>query len=283
MYGNTHRDDSDRGRTEAYWRRRTVTLAAGLGLLALLAWAFSGGGGKPVPASPAQGSTQPSVLGPAAAFTGSPAPSPTGPGPAGPAVPGLSSASGSASASSSASASPAAGVPAPPGPSVAGGRCSPKTLVLSLFASRPSYGRGQFPEFDVYAVSTEAGRCALPIGPGKLDVVVMSAGRVVWDSADCARGQPSRVAELSRGVPAQESITWNRAVTLPGCVTLASARPGTYQVQARSGAVSSPVRTFRLVRAGLRLVAEHRGQRLADVFHLDDLQLLGRAVIGCRP
>jgi hypothetical protein len=154
--------------------------------------------------------------------------------------------------------------------------------VLSLFTSRPSYGRGEFPEFDVYAVSTEAGHCALPIGPGKLDVVVMSAGRVVWDSADCARGQPGRVAELSRGVPAQESITWNRAVTLPGCVTLASARPGTYQVQARSGAVSSPVRTFRLVRAGLRLVAEHRGQRLADVFHLDDLHRLGRAVVGCR-
>jgi hypothetical protein len=59
---------------------------------------------------------------------------------------------------------------------------------------------------------------------------------------------PDRVAELSRGVPAQESVVWNRAVTLPGCVTLASARAGTYQVQARAGTVSSPVRTFRLLR-----------------------------------
>jgi hypothetical protein len=298
MYRNTYRDDDDAGRTEAYWRRRTITLAAGLGLLALLAWAFSGGGGKSVPASPAQGSTQPSALGPAAAFTGSP--TPTGPGQgngaggrasagqgngagAGPAVPGLSSAPGSASRAASASppaqASGSSGSPGAAGP---GGRCSPKTLVLSLFTSRPSYGRGQFPEFDVYAVSTEAGRCALPIGPGKLAVVVMSAGRVVWDSADCARGQPNRMAELSRGVPAQESITWNRTVTLPGCVTLASARPGTYQVQARSRGVSSPVRIFRLVRAGLRHVAEHRGQRLADVFHLDDLHQLRRAVFGCR-
>jgi hypothetical protein len=273
MYRNTYRDQDDGARTEAYWRRRTITLAAGLGLLALLAWAFSGGGGKPVPASAVQGSTQPSALGPAAAFTGSPSPTglgqSSGPGQAGaagagagPAVPGLSSASAPASAARSASVSPAAGTPrAPESPQAAGagGRCSPKTLVLSLFTSRPSYGRGEFPEFDVYAVSTGAGHCTLPIGPGKLDVVVMSAGRVVWDSADCARGQPGRVAELSRGVPAQESITWNRAVTLPGCVTLASARPGTYQVRASSGAVSSPVRTFRLVRAGLRLVAEHRG------------------------
>jgi hypothetical protein len=75
----------------------------------------------------------------------------------------------------------------------------------------------------------------------------MSSGRVIWDSADCARGDPGRVAELSRGVPAQESIVWNRVVSLPGCVTLASARPGAYQVQARTGAVSSPVRAFKLV------------------------------------
>jgi hypothetical protein len=120
--------------------------------------------------------------------------------------------------------------------------------VLSLFTSASSYRGGQYPAFDVYVVSTAAGRCALDLGPSKLDVVVMSAGRVIWDSADCSRGVPDRVAELSRGVPAQESVVWNRAVTLPGCVTLASARPGTYQVQARTGAVSSPVRTFRLVR-----------------------------------
>jgi hypothetical protein len=75
----------------------------------------------------------------------------------------------------------------------------------------------------------------------------MSSGRVIWDSADCVRGQPDRAAELSRGVPAQESITWNRAITLPGCVTLASsARPGAFQVQARTATVASPVRTFKL-------------------------------------
>jgi hypothetical protein len=76
----------------------------------------------------------------------------------------------------------------------------------------------------------------------------MSSGRVIWDSADCTRGEPNRTAELSRGVPAQESVTWNRTISLPGCVTLASAaRPGTYQVQARDATVVSPVRTFRLV------------------------------------
>ena len=76
----------------------------------------------------------------------------------------------------------------------------------------------------------------------------MSAGRIIWDSADCVRGDPDRVTELSRGVPVLEPVTWNRTITLPGCVTLASsARPGSYQAQARTGTAASPVRTFKLV------------------------------------
>jgi hypothetical protein len=216
----------------------------------LLAWAFTGGGGKPMPSGPAQGSPQASSLRSALAYGGSPTasssnrtngvgPSLASPTPSGPPAPSVSP--GGVPGSGSA---PTAAAQAPVGP---GGTCLPRTLVLSVFTSRPSYSSGQYPEFDVYAVSTAAGHCALDLGPAKLTVVVMSSGRVIWDSADCARGDPGRVAELSRGVPAQESIVWNRVVSLPGCVTLASARPGAYQVQARTGAVSSPVRAFKLV------------------------------------
>jgi hypothetical protein len=46
------------------------------------------------------------------------------------------------------------------------------------------------------------------------------------------------------------SLSWNRTISLPGCVTVASsARPGTYQVQARDASVASPVRSFRLARS----------------------------------
>jgi hypothetical protein len=274
MDPNTYRNEPDADDNEAYWRRRAITLAAGLGLLGMLAWAFSGGGGKPASVSPLPTGSQVSGLTPAAAYSGSSASGGAGqanggngPGAglagapasglaASPASPG---ARGTPSAGQSGTSAPggthgpsgpsgSGGTQGPSGPSGSGGRCAPRALVLSLFTSRSSYRGGQYPAFDVYAVSTAAGRCALDLGPGKLQVVVMSAGRVIWDSADCARGVPDRVAELSRGVPAQESVVWNRAVTLPGCVTLASARPGTYQVQARTGAVSSPVRRFRLVR-----------------------------------
>ena len=76
----------------------------------------------------------------------------------------------------------------------------------------------------------------------------MSAGRVIWDSADCARGGTQTV-KLTRGVPVQEYFTWNRSITLPGCVTLASsARPGSYQVRVRTPAISSGTFAFKLVR-----------------------------------
>jgi hypothetical protein len=262
MDRNAYRDDNDTGQPDAYWRRRVITLCAGLALLGVLAWAFSGGG---KPASPAQKGTQANGVLPAAAYSG-PAISPS---------PG-------ADASASASAGPVASLPFPtespsartsrpgrgpsssgksaaggggnatPGPAGGvepGGACAPGAVVLSLFTSRTSYPAGQDPAFEVYAVSTASRACSFDVSPTKLHVLVMSSGRVIWDSADCTRGEPNRVAELRRGVPANGFVSWNRTISLPGCVTLASsARLGTYQVQARDATVASPIRTFKLAR-----------------------------------
>ncbi len=116
--------------------------------------------------------------------------------------------------------------------------------MLSLFTDRSSYGPGQLPLFQIYAVSTTGASCSF--NPAQLQVQVMASGRIVWDSADCARNA-GRTVQLARGVPAQASITWNRSITLPGCQVLApAARAGGYTVQARTATVQSPVRTFRL-------------------------------------
>jgi hypothetical protein len=120
-------------------------------------------------------------------------------------------------------------------------------VVLSLFTSRTYYHAGQYPVFTIYAVSTASHACNFDVSPARLHVLVMSSGRVIWDSADCTRGEPNRVAQLRRGVPVQGTVTWNRTISLPGCVTVASsARSGSYQVQARDGSVASSVRSFRL-------------------------------------
>jgi hypothetical protein len=255
-----------------------ITLCAGLALLGLLAWAFSGGGSKPAAAR--NGAQAPGAR-PAAAYSGAANSSSVGAG----ASPGASASASAGSSASlpflTASPSPGAGTPgdgtpgagtpgrgaaasskatargaaaANAGNAAAGvepdGRCAPNAIVLSLFASKRSYHAGQRPVFEVYAVSTAARPCAFDLSPARLHVLVSSSGRVIWDSADCTRGQPDKRAELRRGVPAQTSLSWNRAISLPGCVTVASsARPGTYQVQARDASVASPVRSFRLARS----------------------------------
>jgi hypothetical protein len=290
MDRNAYRDDDDTdqpdasqpdaSQPDAYWRRRVITLCAGLALLGLLAWAFSGGGGKPAVAKKA---AQASGALPAIAYSGTPASGAAAsaavngaPGSGAPASP-SPGADASASAGSSASlpfltasSSPGTSTPrasasasaraargaaaanAAAGPASGvepGGGCAPNAIVLSVFTSKTSYHAGQYPVFEVYAVSTASRACTFNLSPAKLHVLVSSSGRVIWDSADCTRGQPNRRAELRRGVPAQESLSWNRTISLPGCVTVASsARPGTYQVRARDGSVASPVRTFKLAR-----------------------------------
>jgi hypothetical protein len=273
--GDTYQGDAYQ--PDAYWRRRVITLCAGLALLGLLAWAFSGGGGKPA----AKKGSQASGALPATAYSGTPTPgADTFPGAnasasagssaslpfltaspsPGASTPGASTGSGSTASGSTASGSASASAKAARGAAVAanaaagpasgvepGGGCAPNAIVLSLFTSKSSYHAGQYPVFEVYAVSTASRACSFNISPAKLHVQVSSSGRVIWDSADCTRGQPDRRAELRRGVPAQESLSWNRTISLPGCVTVASsARPGTYQVQARDASVASPVRTFKL-------------------------------------
>ncbi len=259
---------------DAYWRRRVITLCAGLALLGLLAWAFSGGGGKPAAAKKA---AQASGALPAAAYSGtrasgaaasaaasgapaSPSPGADASASAGSSAslpfltaspsPGASTPGSSASASAKAARGAAAAANAAAGPASGvepGGGCAPNAIVLSLFTSKGYYHAGQYPAFEIYAVSTASRACSFDLSPAKLHVQVSSSGRVIWDSADCTRGQPNKLAELRRGVPAQESLSWNRSISLPGCVTVASsARPGTYQVQARDASVASPVRTFKL-------------------------------------
>jgi hypothetical protein len=224
---------------DTYRRRRALALVAGLGLIGLLVWAFAGGGGKH--AAPPAGSVPTYRLLPAAASHVAAATSasarPRTSGLLSPAVTPAAGTGGSASADQEA------------GQLTQDGLCAPGAVVLSLFSTRPSYSGGQDPKFDVYAVSTAALPCTFDLGPGALHLEVMSSGRVIWDSGDCARSHRTWTARLSRGVPVLESITWNRAITLPGCVTLASsARAGTYQARASTASLSSAVLGFRLAR-----------------------------------
>ena len=49
--------------------------------------------------------------------------------------------------------------PVPAGGVEPGGRCAPNAIVLSVFTSKTSYHAGQYPVFDIYAVSTASRAC----------------------------------------------------------------------------------------------------------------------------
>ena len=224
-----------------YWRRRFVTLVAGLAVLAMIAWAFSGvlavGGG-------------------AAASAGHGLPGRQAR-PAGGEGNGRAPGSGVPHTSPSATPAPALstppGIPAPPSPTPgakqppASAACMPGEVVLSLFSSQGSYGRGQLPEFDVDVVSTAAGTCAFNVGPRFLTLVITAGGKRVWSSADCVAGPGSLLTDLPRGVPTVVPLSWDRETSAPGCrVTSRQVTAGSFAAAASDGGLVSNPLTFTL-------------------------------------
>jgi hypothetical protein len=230
-----------------YWRRRFLALIAGLAVLAVIAWAFSGvldvGGG----AAATAGHGSPGHLGrptgghgngrasgsavPQTAPSGTSAPTrPTSPGSRGP-------------------ASPTPGATQAPSPASSGAAraCKPGEVVLSLFASQDSYGRGQLPEFDVDVVSTSAQTCAFNVGPRFLALLITADGKRIWSSADCVAGPGSLLTNLARGVPTVVPLSWDRETSAPGCrVTSRQVTVGQFAAAASDGGMASNPLTFTL-------------------------------------
>jgi hypothetical protein len=236
-----------------YWRRRFIALTVGLGILSLIAWAFSGSldASRAGGSTAAGGSHAPHGHAPRAG-TGSGAPG----GAAGPGAQPRAAASATAQPSASVrpSASPTTGAqtqvgreaPAQlavsaPHPARA---CKPGDVVLSLFAGQDSYGQGQVPEFDVDVVSTGPRTCGFNVGTRHLSLVVRAHGTRVWASAECAAGHGTLTTDLARGVPVIVPISWNRETSALACQGAGQQAPaGSYTASASDGgAASNPVR-----------------------------------------
>jgi hypothetical protein len=257
-----HEPDGREPGEMTYWRRRFIALTVGLGILSLIAWAFSGtlgasqAGGRTAAggvrashenlARTAAGSggsggatrpatqTQPQTT---AQATASPTDRP--------------SASAEPSASPAASALAQAGHPpaqlavfAPrraPHPARA---CKPGDVVLSLFVDQDSYGQGQLPEFDINVVSTASRTCGFNVGAKHLSLIVRAHGKRVWASVKCATGHGALTTNLARGVPVIVPVSWNRQTSALACQGTGQQAPaGRYTASASDGGVASnPVR-----------------------------------------
>ncbi len=231
-----------------YWRRRFITMAVGLAVLAAASWGLSqalrvhpagqsstgplrtsGSGSAPQGGNPAAGSGRP---GGTAGSQGGPG------GPHG--KPG----SGTVTRPSTAPR------PTATTSGFAGFRpafCSWHAIVLSLSASQVHFGPGQQPAFSLSVVSTQPTDCSFNVGPGHLAVVIKEGPARIWSSADCVNGTGSLVTALRRGVPTVVAIDWNRRMSSPGCSGPARVVPaGTYTAYAVEGSIVSPPVTLRL-------------------------------------
>jgi hypothetical protein len=239
-----------------------VALAVGLGVLSLIAWAFSGTLG----ASGAGGSTTAGGARASHGHAGSATAGSGGSGSAAHAGAGpLASASATAQPSASvqpspsaAAASPRAGAQAPNGSDAPGqlaafapqratnpGReCKVGNIVISLVVTQGSYGKGETPEFDVDVVSTGTRTCGFNVGARRLSVVVRAHGKQLWASADCAAGRTKLTTDLARGVPVIVPVSWNRQTSAGACQGDGKPAPeGSYTASASDGgAASNPVR-----------------------------------------
>jgi hypothetical protein len=242
-----------------YWRRRFIALTVGLGILSLIAWAFSGtlgasGAGGSTAADGARTSHGHAARAGSMGSTTHAGAQPQGSASA-TAQPSASvqpSPSARLSASSAAGARTQAGTDAseqlaalaPQRATHPARACKPGDIVLSLVAGQDSYGQGQVPEFTVDVVSTEARTCGFNVGARHLSVVVRAHGKRLWASADCAAGRGALTTDLTRGVPVIVPVSWNRQTSVRACQGDGKHAPaGSYTASASDGgAASSPVR-----------------------------------------
>jgi hypothetical protein len=231
-----------------YWRRRFFALVAGLAILAVIAWAFSGvvgasGGNLAASSGHAQGHRAhpggTALAGSRSAGTSDSRAATE----ASPPSPVVSSAGGTALVSPSPEPNQAASK-VPPGAKRA---CTPGDVVISLFSSQASYGPGQMPEFSVDVVSTSAQTCTFNVGPRFLALVITADGKRVWSSADCVAGQGSLQTDLARGVPTAVPLSWDRESSAPACKAPSRrVTTGSFAAAASDGGLASNSLTFKL-------------------------------------
>ncbi|WP_067466957.1 hypothetical protein [Actinomadura macra] len=156
---------------DRYWRRRAVALAGALVVVAVLAWACTGGGGERgrVRDAGAVENRPPPTAMPTVTVTRTVTPSPD--------------------------------------PVEDGGPCEAKNLVVSLATSRDTYAGQQEPRFHVSVVN--AGKSDCTWTAGSLDVRVTSGPDRIWSSAQCRGGDQAR-RTLRRGIPYVDGVGWNR-------------------------------------------------------------------------
>lgn len=120
--------------------------------------------------------------------------------------------------------------------------CTPEQVAVTATADATSYAPGTTATVGMTITNTGTSLCSLDAGSAALEVVVVSGSDRIWSSDDCQSAAQSRVTPLPPGEAGMlaSSVEWPLERSAPGCPEdLAPLRPGTYQVTARAGEITS--------------------------------------------
>ena len=215
-----------------YWVRRALLAAAAILVLVLLSRMLGGGDQKPTAASaPADTPSVPVSVsedsaGPPGTLTSTPAPST----PAGTAT------------SKPPSVKPTSAKP------VDDGRCAAGSVRVSVAPTARQVSAGRPLNVQVSLSTARADGCAAAVDPARLVVTVTSGKDRIWTTAHCGKAIARATLALAAGKPSTSTVTWDGRRSAAKCPAgQATARPGTYVVQAAYAGTLSTLQAFRVV------------------------------------
>ena len=213
---------------ETYWKRRAFVLAGALLVLAIIAYACRPGGeesGEPSrseaglgeQASPSVAPTEPSEDESADAGDEETGDEDAEPGEdaEGDGEPGEAAGGGAGGGGGSGE-----GGGEVPAPERAEDPCRPQDVVVTFdFAEKDQqiYGAGVDPGFRITVVNTGEQTCTVDVGGEAMEVRIHSGDDRIFSTADCVEGEGAQEHRLSRGVPYEYTVVWERERSFTDC------------------------------------------------------------------
>jgi hypothetical protein len=265
-----------------YWRRRWITIAVLLAVIALLAWAVVAAAGaatqpggrslstaevaaaaepRPLPGdvpTPAESTGATPAAQASAAPSSAPAPDDERARPETPTAvsqppPGTPTAAGRPAASPPGSLpTPPAAVPAPAAGPAPGseGPCPDQVIGVAAQVGAPQYKVGERPVFRLVIVNNGPVPCKRDLDAAlqELGLFTGDGAKKLWSSNDCFPGKSKDLRTLTPGEPVTFALNWSGRTSAPGCRgSRAPVGAGEYRLLSRLGGIVSPPTQFHLV------------------------------------
>jgi hypothetical protein len=124
--------------------------------------------------------------------------------------------------------------------------CRDAVLQVTAESDAAAYASGASPRFTLTVRNIGSVACRRALGPGAVELRVLSGEDRIWSSDDCNSSKDQGVLTLPAGAARATTVAWSGKRTRPGCVIGEVAQPGTYRVSARVGDIVRQGSVFRV-------------------------------------